>query len=227
MLMARHGHVDVPDAIGRFNSEGSVYLSAQGQDQASDLAQRLQAVRLDRICASDMPRAAQTAEIIGEAVGLTVEIRPGLRELNCGSLDGAVLVDLQRDHPEFAPWILGGYLQGFSTAESHFRADLTFPGGESILGMAERVIPVFRRLCAETIGGVTLLVTHAWPIAVMCCHLLGLPASEYFRFGTPHAGLSVARVGADGRGILDAVNITSGWEVIAGGSLPSAARHAL
>ena len=225
VLFVRHGAVDVPDPMGRFHSEGSIFLSERGREQASAVAQRLQAIRIDRICASDMPRAAETAEIIAAAVGATVEINPRLREVNCGSFDGAVLGDLQRDRPEFAPWILAGFLQQFATDETHFRPDLRFPGGECVLDMAERVLPAFRRLCQETVGRVTLVVSHAWPVCVMLCHVLGLPPTEYFRFGTPNTGLSIARVGADGRGMLDAVNIASPWEVVSGGSLPLVIEH--
>jgi broad specificity phosphatase PhoE len=225
VLFVRHGHVDVPDAMGRFHSEGSIYLSGRGREQATVIGQHLEALRIDRICASDMPRAAETAEIIGAAVGVPVELNPRFREVNCGSFDGAVLVDLQRDHPEFAPWILAGFLQQFATDTTHFRADVRFPGGESVLDMAERVLPAFRRVCQENLGRVTLVVSHAWPVCVMLCHVLGLPPTEYFRFGTPNTGLSIARVGADGRGMLDAVNIASPWEVVSGGSLPLVIEH--
>jgi broad specificity phosphatase PhoE len=59
-------------------------LSEQGEGQAEQLAHQLSRNNFDAIYASDMVRTQQTAEPLAHALGKTVEILPGLREIEAG-----------------------------------------------------------------------------------------------------------------------------------------------
>src|SRR6201996_1023189 len=59
-------------------------LSEQGQGQAEQLAHQLSRNNFDAIYASDMVRTQQTAEPLAHALGKSVEILPGLREIEAG-----------------------------------------------------------------------------------------------------------------------------------------------
>ena len=66
-------------------------LTHLGRQQAAAIAVRLRRDLVDTPCrlyASDLKRAAQTAEIVGEELGLAVQSVPELREFNGGAATG-------------------------------------------------------------------------------------------------------------------------------------------
>ena len=60
----------------------------RGRPQARDAAPALKVHRLAALVSSDLLRARQTAEIIGETLGLEVRLEPRLREVNRGDWQG-------------------------------------------------------------------------------------------------------------------------------------------
>jgi broad specificity phosphatase PhoE len=220
VLLIRHAEASVPDERGRYVSEGPVPLSERGHVQARRLADSLVGLRVDRLVCSDMLRAVQTGEYVGAAVGLEAERLSAFREVNCGSFDGLSMERLLDGHPEYVSWVEAGFRQRFATEERHFPAKLRFPGGESVLDMAGRAVPAFLEVCTAPAGRVTAIISHAWAISVIVCHVLGLGPESYYRFGVPNAGVAVVRVGEDGRGMLDASSWQAPLERLAGSSLP-------
>jgi len=59
-------------------------LTEEGQGQAEQLAHQLARNNFDGVYASDMVRTQQTAEPLAHALGKSVEILPGLREIEAG-----------------------------------------------------------------------------------------------------------------------------------------------
>jgi broad specificity phosphatase PhoE len=59
-------------------------LSEQGEGQAEELAHQLSRNNFDAIYASDMVRTQQTAAPLAHALGKSVDILPGLREIEAG-----------------------------------------------------------------------------------------------------------------------------------------------
>src|SRR5438105_20624 len=87
LLLVRHGETDW-NAEGRLQGHTDRPLSDFGREQARRLADDLVGEELDAIYASDLIRARETAEIIGERLGLPVVIDPDLREKNWGTWEG-------------------------------------------------------------------------------------------------------------------------------------------
>lgn len=98
LLLVRHGETDW-NAEGRLQGHTDRPLNETGRRQARELAERLSGERIDAIYASDLSRAKETAEIVGEHLGLTVVIDSDLREKNWGSWEG--LTGDERVHVEF------------------------------------------------------------------------------------------------------------------------------
>jgi broad specificity phosphatase PhoE len=98
LLLVRHGETDW-NAAGRLQGHTDRPLNALGRRQAKELAERLAGERVDAIYASDLARARETAEIVGERLGLTVVIDPDLREKDWGSWEG--LTGDERVHVEY------------------------------------------------------------------------------------------------------------------------------
>jgi broad specificity phosphatase PhoE len=88
LLFVRHGETDW-NAAGRLQGHTDRPLNDHGRRQAEALADRLAGEdAVDAIYASDLSRARETAEIVGERLGLTVVIDPDLREKNWGNWEG-------------------------------------------------------------------------------------------------------------------------------------------
>ena len=87
LLLVRHGETDW-NAAGRLQGHTDRPLNEYGRRQAKELADRLAAEQVDAIYASDLSRAKETAEIVGERLGLAVVTDPDLREKHWGTWEG-------------------------------------------------------------------------------------------------------------------------------------------
>jgi broad specificity phosphatase PhoE len=63
-------------------------LTDAGIDQARELADRLRELGAGHVYASPLPRARQTAELIGTALGIPVKVDDALREYDVGVFEG-------------------------------------------------------------------------------------------------------------------------------------------
>jgi broad specificity phosphatase PhoE len=98
LLLVRHGETDW-NADGRLQGHTDRPLNDYGRRQAETLAAELEGETFDAIYASDLARARETAEIVGERLHVPVELDPDLREKNWGSWEG--LTPVERDRVEF------------------------------------------------------------------------------------------------------------------------------
>jgi broad specificity phosphatase PhoE len=98
LLLVRHGETDW-NADGRLQGQTDRPLSDFGRRQARQLADELAGDGLEAIYSSDLARARETAQIVGERVGLPVVLDPDLREKDWGTWEG--LTAAERDRVEF------------------------------------------------------------------------------------------------------------------------------
>lgn len=220
VFLVRHGQAAVPDQDGRYFSKAPVPLTPTGEQRAAQAGQLLRTAGIETIWASDLLRARQTADIISKVAGAPVMYDARLQEVDPGQLDGSTVDDLRREHPAFLPWVAAGYQQGFAETSGHLEASMAFPGGESVLDAAERAIRAFQQISGSSLGQCVAVVSHAWVTSAILCHVLGIPVDHYYRFGLANAGVSLVRAGADGRGMLDALNLGVPLGALAGASLP-------
>lgn len=139
IFLIRHGETD--GNAQRIVQLPSVPLSARGEVQASRLARRLASEGIVHILASDLARAARTAEHLQRETGAPLSFEPLLHERNFGDLRGTPYSELTVD--PFAP----GY---------------TPPNGESwevFHARVDRAWARIRALADETHGHLAV-VTH-------------------------------------------------------------------
>ncbi len=98
LLLVRHGETDW-NADGRLQGQTDRPLNDYGRRQAQQLAETLETDKLEAIYSSDLARARETAEIVGERLGLPVALDPDLREKDWGNWEG--LTPVERDRVEF------------------------------------------------------------------------------------------------------------------------------
>jgi broad specificity phosphatase PhoE len=108
---------------GRYQGQADPLLNDRGRAQAQRVAEALRGQRLEALYASDLRRAAETAEAISQATGLAVRYDPRLREIHQGEWQGLLVTEIERRYPDLLRrW-----------QEVPLR--VTLPGGESIAQM--------------------------------------------------------------------------------------------
>ena len=144
--------------IRHAEAEGNVYRRCHGQydslltprayEQLPCLAKRFADVPLDAVYASDLFRARTTAKAVAEKHGLTVEIRPVLREIDMGDWEDVPWAELPRLWPaEYAVWRARPW-------------DAVPPHGESVMQAGRRMLDGVRGLVRENEGKSIAVVTH-------------------------------------------------------------------
>jgi broad specificity phosphatase PhoE len=152
--LARHGQTNDNLEPYRFQGWTDTPLNDTGRRQAHELAERVAGDGIASLWASDLSRARETAEIVGERIGLTPTLDRRLREGARGRWEGHLMIDVEREEPElYAAWRRAG---------PQFR----FPDGESLLEHQQRV--------TEALGEIhdagplpALVVCHGGSIRVM------------------------------------------------------------
>ncbi len=94
IYFVRHGETDLNKESGEHSSDqpvrgwSNVPLNQQGIKEAQKAADSVKDLPIEHIVASDLPRAKQTANIIGNRLGITPEFDHGLRTWNLGEYTG-------------------------------------------------------------------------------------------------------------------------------------------
>jgi probable phosphoglycerate mutase len=162
MLTLRHGESEW-NALGRWQGQEDPPLTEVGLLQAVAAGERLGA--FDAVWSSTLQRAAHTAAIIAEAIGVgPVQTEPDLMEAAFGPWQGLTVAEIEQGWP--------GYLV------EHRRPD----GAEAPDDVAARALTAFRRIAATAPGGDVLVVSHAGLIRTVR-RSLGAPDIRFSNLG--------------------------------------------
>jgi probable phosphoglycerate mutase len=142
LWLVRHGTTDW-SRDGRLTGWTDVALNEEGRDQARQLRLDLADRRFSSVVSSDLRRCTETAVL----AGFEPRIDTRLRELDFGTLEGAVWDELSPRH------------QSALHAFDSFIA----PGGESVTQFAERVLD----FVADLSAGDHLVFTHGGVIRLL------------------------------------------------------------
>jgi broad specificity phosphatase PhoE len=156
ILLARHGETDDNLEPLRFQGFRDTPLNDTGRRQAAELAELVEHREIASLWSSDLRRASETAEIVGDRIGLDVRLDRRLREANRGVWEGRYFRDVEREELDrYAEWMRAGAL---------FR----FPGGESLQEQSDRVEAALEDIRRS--GPLpALVVCHGGSIRVMLC----------------------------------------------------------
>lgn len=167
LLLARHGQTDW-NRDGLFQGHADIPINETGRTQAHALAERLAEETIDAIHASDLLRAAESARIIGERIGIEPRLSEAWREIDVGSLTGMNF----REAPVHMREVLS------AAARSD---DPIAPGVETFAQIATRMRGAYEELGREHEGGTVLVVGHGGTLKVLIAHLIGLPPQHIDR----------------------------------------------
>ncbi len=140
LLLVRHGQ-STWNAEGKWQGQADPPLSALGRLQAQRASEKIGTV--DAIVTSPQDRAATTAAIIAEAIGVgPIVMHPGLQERHVGPWSGLTRAELDREYPG---WVDAG------------RRPDDWETDESLL---ERTDNALREVAAAHEGATVLVVCH-------------------------------------------------------------------
>lgn len=165
LWLVRHGQTDW-NVAGRIQGQTPTELNAQGRREAQLLADLFaKNPRPFAACySSDLPRAAQTAHILVERLGIPMHLLNALREREFGSLEGAF-----PDQIRAARAVAG-------TTQTADLADWTgVTGVESDVALYQRVAAALVEISDGHPDQDVLVVTHGGVIARVVYRALGIP----------------------------------------------------
>lgn len=198
LLLVRHGQ-STWNREHRIQGQLDPPLSEEGRAQAVQVGRRLRSRQFAAFYASDLKRAFETAELIGEAVGLAPSPAEGLREIYLGEWEGLNTDELAQRFPQ--AWALW-------TEEPSWDV---VPGGEGAAPFEARVNQQIDSILARHEHGDVLVVTHGGVIQVALHRIVGRPNHGLFPFRIENASISVIEK-RNGRFVVSSVNDTSHLE---------------
>ena len=182
LFMVRHGATDnnladPPLLQGR----ADVPLSVAGRQQAERTAALMASQKIDRVYASPLLRAQQTASAIALPHHLDVEVVEAIQEIDVGQWEGRSWKEIAVSEPE-------RYRQFMANPAEH-----GYAGGENVTELDQRVQPAMEALLAANLGKQVVVVGHNLVNRTFLARLIGLPLAQVRNVHQDNCGVSVAR----------------------------------
>ncbi|MGA8255461.1 MAG: bifunctional RNase H/acid phosphatase [Nocardioides sp.] len=197
VIVVRHGvtkHTSAKRFSGGLGGDNPP-LSDEGRDQIRAAGEWLlpMADRISAVIASPVRRTRESADLLGELLGVAVVEEPGFAEMEFGHWDGLTFGEVGEQHgDELKAWL--GSL------------DVAPQGGESFRVVQERVLAGLERLLSDHVGTTVVLVSHVTPIKTLVAHALDAPLEAVFRMELSPASITVLSYFADGRASMRLYN---------------------
>lgn len=162
VVVLRHGETD-HNAARIWQGHLDTRLSERGLEQADAVGPAIAALAPDRIVSSDLTRARLTAQSVGRACGIPVELDPRFREIDVGAWQGLAASEVADRWPQVQAALARG--------EDVRRGD----HGETVAEVAERVAAALTEHLGALGPGQCLVVsTHGAAGRTAAAWLLGL-----------------------------------------------------
>jgi len=190
VVLIRHGlplRVENPDGAPADPS-----LSAEGRSQAERVGRWLAREGVDRIYASPLKRARETALPLAGALGLEVEIDSGIVEFDPDAAHYVPLEELREENRELWLELIQGGV--------HAGVDLgTF---------RDTVATSIERIIARHPGGRVAIFCHGGVINTWAAHVLGLPLERTLFFDPRYASINRFLAASSGERSIASLNET-------------------
>ncbi len=189
----RHGEV-ANGAEKRYNGHIDVDITPNGVEQMRRLAGLLEGKPIIVVYSSDLIRSVKGAEIIANHLGVPFTPLRELRERSVGAWEGLTAEEIKERFPEeYLSW----------------RADLLNyrpPGGERLIDVKERVLPVFKRLVASHSEQEIGMLLHGGVNRVILSDALGIAPLNLFRIDQAFGALNIIDYHEDGMPVVKLLN---------------------
>ncbi len=184
LLLLRHGQTQLSHEH-TFCGVTDAPLTAEGHRQAKYLAERLRHEAIDAIYCSPQTRAQETAQPIADELGLALQTRTELREMNFGRWEQCDRTQLAQEYPHaLAAWERGSW-------------QAQPPEGETQQEVIARIIPCIIELLTTHAGQTIALVSHKSTLRLLMGNMLNMSLSASRSLRLDPASLSELRVTGD------------------------------
>ena len=168
LYLVRHGRT-AGNVQQRLIGSTDMPLDDLGRQQALLTGARVASdIRPAAIIASPLDRAHTTARAIGDRLGMTPQLDPGLVEMDFGDAEGLALSDLTNHYPDL--------LRRFDDLDDW---DVQWPGGESRRGFHDRVQRTFTAILHDWHDHDIVVVAHGGLIASFLAAVQGLHPNDW------------------------------------------------
>jgi broad specificity phosphatase PhoE len=162
LVLVRHGQSSWNELRLVQGQNDEARLTSKGREQALRAAGELRQGRFDLIVSSDLVRTVETAQIIGDVLGLEIDLDVDLRERCYGVAEGGSLDAITA--------AMVGVENGVITNE-----DAKPEGGETLAEVRERAGRFVRRTVERWPDQRLLVVTHGGTIRALRSYCAGTP----------------------------------------------------
>lgn len=206
LLLIRHGQTT-------WNAEQllpgqlpGIPLNDKGREQAAKLAEALSEIPISAIISSPLERARDTAEIIAQSRGLTIQFDADLMDTNIGKWAGKKYNELAKEDPAWKAYALD---------------PTTAPEGiETFPQVQERAMAAIERWrTKEESGAYPAFVAHADVVKLIVAHYSGLEAGKASRLFVDNASVSIIEI--DTENVHPERVVAIGWSPRPGWLKPS------
>lgn len=176
--MVRHGET-AWNAEKRIQGQQDIALNETGLAQAKAAAAGFSGLPVTALYSSDLLRARQTAECLGETLGLVPQLLPEFRERRYGLFECLTYSEARLAHPD-----------DYACFERR-EATRSLPGGgESLQALYQRVTERLQALAKRHDGETLVVVTHGGVLDVVNRFVRGGALETPRDFIIPNAGLN-------------------------------------
>ena len=168
LYFIRHGQTEW-SVSGQHTGRTEIPLTAQGEDQARELAPWLLQIHFAHVLTSPRQRARRTCALAG--LGARAEIEQDLQEWDYGDYEGKLSLDIRKQRPGWDVFQDG------------------CPGGEMPEKVAARADRLIAHLC--TMDGKVALFSHGEFGLALAARWIGLPVIDGRHFLLDTASLSI------------------------------------
>ncbi len=186
LYLLRHGETTY-SRTGGFCGDLDPPLTPAGERMAAAFAQKHAHLPWQAVYTSPLQRALSTAEPLCTALGITPQVRPGLREIAYGAWEGKTAAAVQAEYPQdYLRWL----------AEPAWNPPTA---GETAVEIAIRADQVINEIQQQHRQGAVLIVSHKATLRIILCSLLGIDLGRYRdRIDMPAASVSLVRFAEHG-----------------------------
>ena len=184
-----------------FRGRADIPLDETGKNEVHLAGEALKDETLHAIYSSPLSRSMETAENIAKFQNVAVTPFDAIIDISYGEWEGKSLVEVQEKSPD---------LYGLWLREPH---KVRFPQGESLDEVRSRTMEAVKNLMAKHKDENIALVAHRVPNKVICCALLGIDNSHFWRIQQDTASTNLF-IYKDGQWIVSFLNDTSYLKVL-------------
>ena len=181
LYIVRHGTTDWNQS-GRIQGHMDIPLNEAGRAQARLASGRLAPLGATALYSSDLLRAYETAQIIGQGIGLRVVQKPGLREINFGVWQGLSSPQIRERDPEVY------------AARSANPYDVAPAGAETWRQFYDRAVQAIQEILAMTEAQRLIVVTHGGVCTAVGLRALGFDCTGKRTFESHNCGIHTLAV---------------------------------